>query len=58
VLVVGSFGASEYLFQQIKLHMPPQYLSKVVRPMNPATAVVKGAVLAGMTKQVVTALGA
>ncbi|KAH2044410.1 hypothetical protein KXV43_005712 [Aspergillus fumigatus] len=53
VLVVGGFGASEYLFQQIKLHVPPQYQSKVVRPMDSVAAIVKGAVTAGI-KEVVT----
>ncbi|EGD90832.1 hypothetical protein H112_01415 [Trichophyton rubrum D6] len=54
VLVVGGFGASEYLFQQIKLHVPPQYQSKVVRPMDSVAAIVKGAVTAGITERVVT----
>lgn len=54
VLVVGGFGASEYLFQQIKLHVPPQFQSKVVRPMDSVAAIVKGAVTAGITERVVT----
>lgn len=54
MLVVGGFGASEYLFQQIKLHVPPQYQSKVVRPMDSVAAIVKGAVTAGITERVVT----
>ncbi|EEH44464.2 uncharacterized protein PADG_00753 [Paracoccidioides brasiliensis Pb18] len=54
VLVVGGFGASEYLFQQIKLHVPPQFQSKVVRPMDSVSAIVKGAVTAGITERVVT----
>ncbi|ETN46737.1 uncharacterized protein HMPREF1541_00926 [Cyphellophora europaea CBS 101466] len=54
VLVVGGFGASEYLFQQIKLHVPPQFQSKVVRPMDSVSAIVKGAVTAGITEKVVT----
>ncbi|KAJ6160435.1 hypothetical protein N7470_003831 [Penicillium chermesinum] len=54
VLVVGGFGASEYLFQQIKLHVPPQYQTKVVRPMDSVAAIVKGAVTAGITERVVT----
>ncbi|KAL2838888.1 hypothetical protein BJY01DRAFT_219624 [Aspergillus pseudoustus] len=54
VLVVGGFGASEYLFQQIKLHVPPQYQSKVVRPMDSVAAIVKGAVTAGITERVIT----
>ncbi|KAJ9320746.1 hypothetical protein DTO027B3_8215 [Paecilomyces variotii] len=54
VLIVGGFGASEYLFQQIKLHVPPQYQSKVVRPMDSVAAIVKGAVTAGITERVVT----
>ncbi|KAI9668632.1 MAG: hypothetical protein M1831_001071 [Alyxoria varia] len=54
VLVVGGFGASEYLFQQIQLHVPPQFQSKVVRPMDSVAAIVKGAVTAGITERVVT----
>ncbi|KZM20382.1 ATP binding [Ascochyta rabiei] len=54
VLVVGGFGASEYLFQQIKLHVPPQFQSKVVRPMDSVAAIVKGAVTAGITERIVT----
>ncbi|KAK3725350.1 hypothetical protein LTR37_000320 [Vermiconidia calcicola] len=54
VLVVGGFGASEYLFQQIKLHVPPQFQNKVVRPMDSVAAIVKGAVTAGITERVVT----
>ncbi|KAK6607702.1 hypothetical protein H4I96_03937 [Botrytis cinerea] len=48
VLVVGGFGASEYLFQQIKLHVPP------MRPMDSVAAIVKGAVTAGITERVIT----
>ncbi|KAM0333479.1 hypothetical protein ACHAQA_002141 [Verticillium albo-atrum] len=54
ILVVGGFGASEYLFQQIRLHVPPQFQSKVVRPMDSVAAIVKGAVTAGITERVVT----
>ncbi|KAL1637908.1 hypothetical protein SLS56_000465 [Neofusicoccum ribis] len=54
VLVVGGFGASEYLFQQIKLHVPPQFQSKVVRPMDSVAAIVKGAVTAGITERIIT----
>ncbi|KAL2757800.1 hypothetical protein ACRALDRAFT_2025514 [Sodiomyces alcalophilus JCM 7366] len=54
ILVVGGFGASEYLFQQIKLHVPPQFQTKVVRPMDSVAAIVKGAVTAGITERVIT----
>ena len=54
VLVVGGFGASEYLFQQIKLHVPPQFQNKVVRPIDSVAAIVKGAVTAGITERVIT----
>jgi hypothetical protein len=54
ILVVGGFGASEYLFQQIKLQVPPQYEAKVVRPMDSVAAIVKGAVTAGITERIVT----
>ncbi|KAG5958550.1 hypothetical protein E4U57_001257 [Claviceps arundinis] len=54
ILVVGGFGASEYLFQQIKLHVPPMFQSKVVRPMDSVAAIVKGAVTAGITERIIT----
>lgn len=54
VLVVGGFGASEYLFQQIKLHVPPQFQAKVVRPMDSVAAIVKGAVTAGIAERFIT----
>ncbi|KAG8624350.1 hypothetical protein KVT40_007417 [Elsinoe batatas] len=54
ILVVGGFGSSEYLFQQIKLHVPPQFQTKVVRPMDSVAAIVKGAVTAGITERVIT----
>jgi hypothetical protein len=54
VLVVGGFGASEYLFQQIKLHVPPQFQAKVVRPMDSVAAIAKGAVAAGIIERVIT----
>ena len=41
-------------FQQIKLHVPPQFQNKVVRPMDSVAAIVKGAVTAGITERVVT----
>jgi len=51
VLVVGEFGASEYPFQQIKLHVPLRFQSKVVRPMDDSVATIaKGAVTAGITR--------
>jgi hypothetical protein len=54
ILVVGGFGASEYLFEQIKINVPPQYSSKVVRPMDSVAAIVKGAVTAGITESIIT----
>ncbi|KAH8591766.1 hypothetical protein B0O99DRAFT_654237 [Bisporella sp. PMI_857] len=44
ILVAGTFGASEHLFQQIKLHMPPELMPRIVRPMDSANAKSKGAV--------------
>ncbi|CAG9940856.1 hypothetical protein V2G26_016976 [Clonostachys chloroleuca] len=54
ILVVGGFGASEYLFQQIKLHVPPQFQARAVRPMDSVAAIVKGAVTAGISERIVT----
>nr|POF23993.1 heat shock 70 kda protein 12a [Quercus suber] len=39
---------------QIKLHVPPQFQNKVVRPMDSVAAIVKGAVTAGITERVIT----
>ncbi|KAH8690900.1 hypothetical protein BGW36DRAFT_432676 [Talaromyces proteolyticus] len=54
VLIVGGFSASEYLFREIKLRIPSQFQSKVVRPMDSASAIVKGAVMVGIAERVVT----
>jgi hypothetical protein len=53
VLFSEDLGAFEYLFQQIKLHMPPKYQSKVVSQRDTESAIVKGAVTAGITDQFV-----
>lgn len=55
VLVVGGFGGSEFLFQEIKDNVPQQYQHGVVRPMDAVAAVVKGAVTAGVSQSLVTA---
>lgn len=47
-MVAGTFGGNEYLFQQIKLDLPQEFKSKVVRPMDSALAVAKGAVTCGI----------
>lgn len=51
ILVAGTFGRNEYLFQQIKLHLPPPFQSKVVRPMDCESALVKGAVTHGIASK-------
>jgi hypothetical protein len=51
VLFNQDFGAFEYLFQQIKLHVPPQYQSKVVSQIDTGSAIVKGAVTAGLANR-------
>ncbi|KAK3936725.1 heat shock 70 kDa protein 12B [Diplogelasinospora grovesii] len=48
IIVTGEFGKSEYLFQQMKIHVPPQLQSRVVQPMDAQSAIVKGAVTAGI----------
>lgn len=52
--MAGTFGANEYLFQQIKLHVPTQFQHKVVRPMDSASALVKGAVTACIAERAAT----
>ncbi|KAF2815673.1 uncharacterized protein BDZ99DRAFT_432368 [Mytilinidion resinicola] len=48
MLIGGTFGSSEYLFQQIKMHVPWNACT-VVRPMDSEAAIVKGLVAAGIT---------
>lgn len=49
IIVTGDFGANDYLFTQIKLRVPLQYQVGVVRPPDPATASVKGAITAAVS---------
>lgn len=46
ILVSGTFAKSDYLFEKIKMHCPPQFMSKVIRPNDPSNASVQGAVIA------------
>lgn len=55
ILVVGGFGASDYLFQQIKENVPPSIRSGVIRPLDAVAAIVRGAVITGITESVLTA---
>lgn len=55
MLVVGGFGASEYLFNQIKDNVPVRYQRGVIRPMDAIAAIVKGAVASGISESLVTA---
>ncbi|KAH7009814.1 hypothetical protein EDB80DRAFT_414451 [Ilyonectria destructans] len=48
VILIGEFGMSEYLFQQVKMHVPPTFQVDVLRPMDAKSAVVKGVIIAGM----------
>lgn len=55
MLVVGGFGASGFLFDQIKDSVPVQFQPGVIRPMDAVTAIVKGAVVVGISASLVTA---
>jgi hypothetical protein len=46
--VTGAFSASEYLFQQIKLELPYEAQSMIVRPMETQGLLAKGALAAGI----------
>lgn len=48
ILVVGRFSSNEYMFQQIRLHVPAHFHTAVVRPLDSEMAVVKGLVTAGI----------
>ncbi|KAK9458039.1 hypothetical protein V1511DRAFT_455245 [Dipodascopsis uninucleata] len=52
ILVVGGFGASQYLYDQLRLQVPPQYSNKVLRPMDSVAAIVRGAVVTGIYERV------
>ncbi|KAK9480834.1 hypothetical protein V1514DRAFT_324579 [Lipomyces japonicus] len=52
ILVVGGFGASTYLFDQLKLQIPPSYSNKLRRPMDSVAAIVRGAVVTGIYERV------
>ncbi|KAK9451646.1 uncharacterized protein V1518DRAFT_409146 [Limtongia smithiae] len=54
IMVVGGFGASQYLFDYIKEHIPPKYVQKLVRPVDSVAAIVQGAVTTGIFDRVVT----
>ncbi|KAI5302178.1 hypothetical protein KEM56_000946, partial [Ascosphaera pollenicola] len=54
ILLIGGFGASEYLYQKIQDAVPPKYSKKVVRPMEAVSAIVRGAVTAGVTERLIT----
>lgn len=55
MLVVGGFGASGYLFNQIRDNVPAPFQPGVIRPMDAIAAIVKGAVAAGISASLVTA---
>lgn len=55
MLVVGGFGASGFLFDQIKDSVPVQFQPGVIRPMDAIAAIVKGAVAAGISASLATA---
>ncbi|KAK9451645.1 uncharacterized protein V1518DRAFT_389589 [Limtongia smithiae] len=55
ILLVGGFGASQYLFDYIKNQIPPKYCTKLVRPPDSVAAIVQGAVTTGIFDRVVTA---
>ncbi|KAI5296056.1 hypothetical protein KEM52_005869 [Ascosphaera acerosa] len=54
ILLIGGFGASNYLYDKIKQSVPPQYSNKVVRPMDAVSAIVRGALTAGITERLIT----
>lgn len=49
IVLVGGFGKSEYLRERLQAHMGENFKDKVLRPDDAWTAVVKGAVLRGLT---------
>ena len=50
--MTGSFSASEYLFQQIKLQFPSEAQSMIIRPMETQGLLAKGALAAGIEEWV------
>ena len=54
-MINGDLAISEYLFQQIELLVPPKYPPKVVRLVDSEIAITRGAVYAGIMRQVMPA---
>jgi hypothetical protein len=42
-VVGGAFARNEYLFGEIKSHIPLELRDHVIRPMEPESAIVRGA---------------
>ncbi|KAK9474219.1 uncharacterized protein V1510DRAFT_306418 [Dipodascopsis tothii] len=49
IYVVGGFGGSAYLYERLKYHIPPQYKDCIYRPMDSVAAIMRGAVLTGLS---------
>lgn len=49
--MVGGFAASEYLFNRVKLHVPPELKEKVVRPVDVLNSVAIGATMSRLAYQ-------
>ncbi|KAK9366845.1 hypothetical protein V1509DRAFT_220241 [Lipomyces kononenkoae] len=54
ILVVGGYGASAYLFDTLKSQVPPAYSTRIMRPMDSVSAIVRGAVVTGIYDRVLT----
>ncbi|KAI5308717.1 hypothetical protein KEM55_005039 [Ascosphaera atra] len=54
ILLIGGFGASNYLYEQLKDGVPMRYRNKIVRPIDAVSAIVRGAVTAGITERLIT----
>ncbi|KAK9234506.1 hypothetical protein V1525DRAFT_383293 [Lipomyces kononenkoae] len=54
ILVVGGYGASTYLFDTLKNQVPPAYSTRILRPMDSVSAIVRGAVVTGIYERVLT----
>ena len=49
-MLLGGVAEIEFLFEQVKLYLPPQYKSKVLRSTNSGGATANGAVMVGLNK--------
>lgn len=54
ILLVGGFGASTYLYDQLRVQLPKHYAARLRRPIDAVAAIVRGAVYTGIYESTLT----